>query len=76
MQYLGVAEKATSLAPSDPETHRIRAAVLYKREGMPQAAAEGELALTFRPGDDSLWLQLGMLRDELDDPAFGGIDCS
>lgn len=64
---LGAAERATSLSPSDPETHRIRAAVLYKRKGLPQAAAELELALSLRPRDDSLWLQLGMLRDELDD---------
>lgn len=64
---LGAAERAVSLSPSDPETHRIRAAVLYKLRGLPQAAAELELALSLRPRDDSLWLQLGMLRDELDD---------
>ena len=64
---LGVAERAASLSPSDPETHRIRAAVLYKLRGLPQAAAELELALSLRPRDDSLWLQLAMLRDELDD---------
>ena len=64
---LEVAEKATSLSPSDPETHRIKAAVLYKLKRLPQAAAELELALSLRPRDDSLWLQLGMLREELDD---------
>jgi len=61
------AERAASLSPSDPETHRIRAAVFYKLKGLPQAAAELELALSLRPRDDSLWLQLGMLRDELED---------
>jgi tetratricopeptide (TPR) repeat protein len=64
-----VAEKAASLSPSDPESHRIRAAVLYKLKGLPQAAAELELALSLRPRDDSLWLQLGMLREELEDPS-------
>ena len=64
---LAVAERAVSLSPSDPETHRIRAGVLYKLKGLPHAAAELELAISLRPRDDSLWLQLGMLRDELDD---------
>lgn len=64
---LVVADRAASLSPSDPETHRIRSAVLYKLKVLPQAAAELELALSLRPRDDSLWLQLGMLRDELDD---------
>jgi tetratricopeptide (TPR) repeat protein len=64
---LAVAERAALLSPSDPEAHRIRAAVFYKLKGLPQAAAELELALSLRPRDDSLWLQLGMLREELDD---------
>lgn len=64
---LGVADRVTGLTPSDPESHRIRAAVLYKLKQLPQAAAELELALSLRPRDDSLWLQLGMLRDELED---------
>lgn len=64
---LGVAERAASMSPSDPETHRIRAAVFHKLKGLPQAAAELELAISLRPRDDSLWLQLGLLRDELGD---------
>jgi len=64
---LRVAERAASLSPSDPETHRIRAAVFYKLKGLPQAAAELELALSLRPRDDSMWLKLGMLREELED---------
>lgn len=64
---LEAAEKATSMSPSDAETHRIKANVLYKLKRLPQAAAELELALSLRPRDDSLWLQLGMLREELDD---------
>ena len=68
-ENLEAAQRATLLSPSDPETHRIRAAVLYRLKGLPQAAAELELAISLRPRDDSLWLQLGMLRDELDDSA-------
>ncbi|MGH9425028.1 MAG: tetratricopeptide repeat protein [Terriglobia bacterium] len=64
---LGAADRVTALTPSDPESHRIRAAVLYKLRRLPQAAAELELALSLRPRDDSLWLQLGILRDELED---------
>ncbi len=66
---LEAAETATSMSPSDAETHRIKATVLYKLKRLPQAAAELELALSLRPRDDSLWLQLGMLREELDDTA-------
>lgn len=64
---LAVAERAVSLSPSDPETHRIKATVFYMLKGLPQAAAELELAVSLRPRDDSLWLQLGMLRDEMGD---------
>jgi tetratricopeptide (TPR) repeat protein len=64
---LAAAQRAATLSPSDPETHRMRAAVLYKLKGLPQAAAELEVAISLRPRDDSLWLQLGMLRDEMDD---------
>jgi tetratricopeptide (TPR) repeat protein len=62
-----VADRVTRLTPSDPESHRIRAAVLYKLKRLPEAVAELELALSLRPRDDYLWLQLGILRDELDD---------
>jgi tetratricopeptide (TPR) repeat protein len=64
---LAAAERATSLSPSDPETHRSRAVVLNKLKGLPHAAGELELALSLRPRDDSLWLQLGIMRDELED---------
>lgn len=66
---IGVAERVTTMSPSDPETHRIKAAVLYKLKGLPQAAEELELALSLRPRDDYLWLQLGLLRDEMEDPS-------
>ena len=49
---LAVAERATSMSPSDPETHRINAAVFYKLKGLPQAAEELQLAISLRPRDD------------------------
>jgi hypothetical protein len=70
---LAAAHRAATMSPSDPETHRMRAAVLHKLKGLPQAATELELALSLRPRDDSLWLQLGMLRDEMDDPSGASI---
>lgn len=65
----GVAERVTGMTPLDPEAHKIRALVLYDLKRLPEAAAAYELALSVRPRDDSLWLQLGMLRDELGDPS-------
>ncbi|MGI8897567.1 MAG: tetratricopeptide repeat protein [Pyrinomonadaceae bacterium] len=64
---LEIAGRAVSLSPSDPESHRIKAAVLYRLKQLPQAAAELELALSLRPRDDALWLQLATLRDQLED---------
>lgn len=64
---LGVADRVVGLTPGDPESHRVRAAVLRELKQLPQAAAELELALSLRPRDDSLWLQLGILREELED---------
>lgn len=64
---LAAADRAAALTPSDPESHRARATLLYNLKQLPQAAAELELALSLRPRDDSLWLQLGLLKDELED---------
>ncbi len=70
---LRAAERATSLSPLDAETHRTKAAVLFKLKDLPKAAAELEMALSLRPRDDSLWLQLGMLREELEDASGASI---
>ena len=70
---LRIAERVVALSPSDPEAHRVKATSLYKLRGLPQAAAELEVALSLRPRDDALWLQLAMLRDELDDVAGASI---
>ena len=66
---LEAANTSVSLAPTDPEAHRVRAAFLY-RSGQPQEAArELERAVSLRPRDDYLWLELAIIRDELKDSA-------
>lgn len=66
---LEAADTSVSLASNDPEAHRARAAVLYRLKQVPVAAKELEQAIALRPRDDYLWLELAMIRDELDDPA-------
>jgi tetratricopeptide (TPR) repeat protein len=72
-ENLEAADRATRLTPSDPEAHRIRSAVLHKLKLLPQAAAELELALSLRPRDDYLWMQLGILREELEDSSGASV---
>jgi hypothetical protein len=66
---IDAADKIVALAPSDPESHRVRAAVLYRFKRAPDAARELERAVSLRPRDDYLWLELAMIRDELQDSA-------
>ena len=66
---LEAADASVSLAPSDPEAHRVRAAVLYRLTQVPEAAKELERAIALRPHDDYLWLELAMIKDELEDRA-------
>lgn len=66
---LTVADRSISLAPSDAEPHRIKAAVFYESKQFAQAISELELAISLRPRDDYLWLQLGMAREAMEDSA-------
>ena len=66
------ADKAVAVAPLDPQLHRIRAALLYEQKQFPESARELELAVSLRPRDDYLWLELALLRDEIGDS--GAID--
>ncbi len=70
---LDSADKSVTLAPGDPESHRVRAAVLYRMKRLPEAAKELEQAVSLRPRDDYLWLELAMLRDELQDSAGASV---
>lgn len=64
---ISAADKAVSLAPADPESHYTRGA-LFSNLGQPDIALkEIERAVSLRPRDYYLWLQLGMVRDQLED---------
>ena len=64
---LPAANEATRLSPSDPEVQRNRAAVLDNLRLFSDAKNAQELATSLRPTDDYLWLELGLLKDELED---------
>ena len=65
---LPATNEALRLAPSDPEAHRAQAAVFRNLKMYREAAKELEVAISLRPSDDYLWLELGVVRDELEDP--------
>lgn len=58
-----VANEAVRLAPSDPQAHQTRAIILNNLRLPVDAATEMEIAVSLRPQDDYLWLELGALRD-------------
>jgi len=61
------ANEAVKLTPNDAEAHRARAVVLNNSGLKKDAAKEMEVAVSLRPRDDLLWLDLGMLRDSYGD---------
>ena len=61
------ADEAVRLSPSDPDTHRARAAVLSRLRMPAEAVKSLELAVSLRYRDDYLWLELGNTREEVDD---------
>lgn len=67
MASLPAANEAARLTPSDPEAHRNRAAVLNNLQLLSDARNAQELATSLRPKDDYLWLELGLLKDDLED---------
>jgi tetratricopeptide (TPR) repeat protein len=64
---LDAAEAAIHLAPSDPEAHLIRAALLKAGNRLDEAVKEYEQAAALRPRDYVLWLELGLALDEAED---------
>jgi tetratricopeptide (TPR) repeat protein len=62
-----VADAAVKFAPSDPEAHRARATVLTRLHKPDEAAKSLESATALRYRDDYLWIELGNIREELDD---------
>ena len=65
---LVAASKAVELTPLDAQTHKVRSIILQNSGDVIGAAKELELAVSLRPRDDYLWLQLGVVRDELGQP--------
>jgi len=61
------AQQAIVLTPADPEAHRALASALRHEDQLQAAAKENEIAVSLRPRDDLLWLDLGTIKDELDD---------
>jgi tetratricopeptide (TPR) repeat protein len=59
------ADSAIAGSPLDAQAHQVRARLLYNAGEVSQAAKELEVAVSLRPRDDYLWLQLGIIRDEL-----------
>jgi len=62
---LAVAQKATQLTPEDAQAHFAEAAVLSSLNRPAESVVKLERAVARRPADYSLWLQLGLLRDQL-----------
>ena len=62
---LEVAQKATQLTPEDAQAHFAELAVLSSLNRPAESVVAIERAVALRPADYSLWLQLGLLRDQL-----------
>jgi tetratricopeptide (TPR) repeat protein len=63
------AAEAVRMAPSDADAHRALATAFQNVQMHQEARRELEIAISLRPNDDYLWLELGNVRDELDDSA-------
>jgi len=66
---LMVADKAIEMTPKDADAHRARAAVLTLSQSLEDSAGEMERAISLRPADYSLWVELGLIRDQMGDTA-------
>lgn len=66
---LPAAERAVELAPSDANAHVARAALMSLSGPASQSAAELEQAIALRPAHYYLWMNLGILRDQAQNPA-------
>lgn len=62
---LEIAQKATQLTPKDAQAHFAEAAVLSSLNRPAESIVALERTVALRPADYSLWLQLGLLRDQL-----------
>lgn len=62
------ADQAVRFKPTLAEGHAARASLLYNGEKFAEATKEFERAVSARPQDYALWLQLGRARDQASDP--------
>lgn len=69
MQNLSAGQHAVRLTPTDPESHYASAEVLSLAGQHREAISELERSVALRPSDYSLWLNLGILRDQIGDSA-------
>ena len=68
------ADTAIGLTPKDAEVHYARGALSNYLRQPDAAVKELELAVSLRPQDYYLWLDLGMTRDQVGDQA-GALSC-
>lgn len=61
--------RTVELTPNDPESHLANAEVLTVAGQPDESARELEQAIALRPSDYSLWLSLGLIRDQAGDPS-------
>ena len=64
---VALVNQALQLAPNDPEARTVRGLLLSRYGEYGDAAVELERAADLRPCDYYLWLELGMIRDQLGD---------
>src|SRR6266566_7289206 len=67
-------DSALSLTPSDAEAHYTRGSVANYQDQPAAALSSFEQAVSLRPRDYYLWLELGLTRDRLGDRA-GSLSC-
>lgn len=70
---LDAANKAVTLAPSDPEAYRSRAAVLSRHERTDEALRDAKQAAQLNPRDYVLWQDLGNILEQRGE-VFAAID--
>lgn len=64
---LAAADQAIQLTPADPDAQRARATVLSRLGRFAEAESSLEIATSLRPAHAVQWLELGAIREELDD---------
>ena len=68
MGNLAAGTRSVQLAPSDAESHLASAETLSLAGRTGESIREIERAIALRPSDYSLWVNLGLLRDQTGDP--------